>query len=303
MPMSPSSGGHHTIRSQGPLDREILRSQTELSADDLGADQERGKSADRTEDAEGDGLGLDGPLGLGHDASRRFDLELDQSFVHRPLDLTLNDGGVGRSAVDLHARLGEVGAAAEQRSGQGRGEGRHVGIAGHVGVILDHLVAAHDDPHQRHLHHTERRDLRGSEPREIGLSVGVHAERHALAQVGPEHLGCVGAHHHLVPAGGVEEPTLGDRDPVEVDAVAPHDADAFGRLRGKSRRAHRIAVPTEQQRVEPDRRPDPGHVGQVGDSAEDRGVVAGAEAAATRVVEGGDPVEVRRVGAPDEGRE
>ena len=208
------------------------------------------------------------------------------------LGLDLREVGALEPTLEGDRAQHVVGAALEEFAGEGRREELDLAAAGAVLVLEQGVDVDGADADQLHPDLLAPRHLEVE--RVVTLGVADPADRHRLAQVIPEEACRPRVHHELVGLVGVGQPALGHHDPVLVEAQSVHAAVGADALGG----GQRLAVLLDRPRVDAHLGLDLLHVGQVGDRAEERRVVAVEPGG--RVVEAVEDEEIRGVGAGGE---
>ena len=176
----------------------VLVSGTELAGDGLDPEDQADQCGDRPEPAQGDRLGLDGELHLGHDTRGHVEL-VGRTRRDQPDDLLLHRSDVTGSMVELESVQRRRSRRWRHRDGLfDECRGQHHEPIRPVDVVLDHPVVEDDDPRQPGPNSQPGRDASSAEARQIGLCVGVETEGHDLADLNAEDAGRRGGHDNFV---------------------------------------------------------------------------------------------------------
>ncbi len=285
---------HERVGTEGAQGALLRSPETQLPADHLTRYEDRSEPGDEAEHGEGDGLGLNGVLGLG-DVDGGVVEVVGEFGGHDPLELRFDRRHVAAPLVELQVGERVVRTAVVQPPREGRREDdgrRAVGIdlVLYDGVVEDNRADEGEPLVQR------RRCVR----RRLELGVGVGAPGDGLPDVEVQGVGGTHGHHDLVGPLGVGHPSLQDRDPVLVEGE-PVDASVDVEV-GLLRRRRRLPVRSDRLAVDGGVTLGSSDMGQAGDGGYEGGVIAGG-VAERRIPQRRAEAQVGRVGTGQEGGE
>ncbi len=226
-PQDAWGGDRHRAGPDRPQHLGLRAQSAQLAADQLEGDEEGGQAGDAAENAEGDRLGLDGPLGLGC-----CDADGDRGRIqHGQHCRECRDHRVDAGAAIRHLEAGArvVDTAPDEAGSEGGREDsqrRRV-----VGVVLHHLVRLDGQAHYGDGDDPVGLDPRGAESGQVGLGVGVDAHPDALADMPADRLGYLRVHVDLVGPGRVGEPALDRAQSILAEEFPTEAAHTVARLR------------------------------------------------------------------------
>ena len=237
----------------------------------MAGDQHGGQGGDRSEHAEGDGLGLDGPLCFGRGDRGVADVEA-RVWGKNLLDLCLHCGDVAAAVIELEPAERPAGAALEQGSRELRRQEQTPREM--LGVVLHDLVVQHPDPDDGDVGAQVRLHARRSVAAGVPLVVGVETQRNDRPHVQPELASDVRGRDPLARTLRIRQAALRNDDAILVEEQT---IDTAHRVRQSV--LHGSAVGSHLEHVGRGDVLDVSHVRQMRDRVDKRGVIASGSAA------------------------